>query len=164
MARHLVRRIARTLAPALHRAAYALWARYPADLPPGPRPSCITVKLDGPLHVRNRGWQGGAMYGDMAPGARDALLELMADGYAVVVRSQRTDQAAVAAWLERHGVPAVADTGEPLAYWTSTSRVLCTARAVTSPLEVTPYGYRHESWDATSAYIRETINRPGREK
>ncbi|MEV7275253.1 hypothetical protein ACIQIG_32855 [Streptomyces bacillaris] len=160
MIQNVIRGTARALASALHRAAYALWARYPAQLPAGPRPPCITVKVDGPLHLRTKGWQGGAMYGDIAPGARDALLALMADGYSVVVRSQRTDQKAVAAWLEQHGVPAVADTGEPRAYWTDTTRVLCTARALTSPLEVSPYGHRHESWDATSAYIRATVNRP----
>ncbi|MBT3077600.1 MULTISPECIES: hypothetical protein [Streptomyces] len=162
MIRNPVRGAARALASALHRAAYALWARYPAQLPAGPRPPCITVKVDGPLHVRDRGWQGGAMYGDIAPGARDALLALMADGYAVVARSQRTDQKAVAAWLEQHGVPAVADTGEPRAYWTDTTRVLCTPRALTSPIEVTPYGYSHQDWSTTTAHIRETINRPNR--
>ncbi|MFE9016685.1 hypothetical protein [Streptomyces cyaneofuscatus] len=84
----------------------------------------------------------------------------MADGYSVVARSQRVDQQAVADWLEAHGVPAVADDGEPRAYWTDTTRVLCTARALTSPFEVTPYGYSHQDWDATAARIRETINRP----
>ncbi|MFF3998583.1 hypothetical protein ACFYX8_35405 [Streptomyces cyaneofuscatus] len=153
---------ARHLAALLHEAAYALWARFPAELPPGKRPSCITIKVDGPLHVRDKGWQGGAMYGEMAPDARDAVLALMADGYSVVARSQRVDQKAVADWLEKHGVPAVADDGEPRACWTDTTRVLCTARALTSPCEVTPYGYSHQDWAATAAHIRATINRPNR--
>ncbi|MET9096261.1 hypothetical protein ABZX72_29700 [Streptomyces cyaneofuscatus] len=162
MSLYLLRTPARRLAAVLHRAAYALWARFPAELPPGPRPSCITVKVDGPLHVRDRGWQDGAMYGEVAPGAREALLSLMADGYSIVARSQRVDQRAVAAWLESHGVPATADDGEPRAYWPDTRQVLCTARALTSPFEVTPYGYSHQDWDTTAAHIRATINRPNR--
>ncbi|MGW2841865.1 hypothetical protein ACWCWD_29270 [Streptomyces sp. NPDC001493] len=100
------------------------------------------------------------MYGDIAPGARDAVLALMADGYSVVARSQRTDQQAVAAWLTSHGIPAVATTGEPLAYWNDTTRVLCTPLALTSPLEVTPYGHAHTDWTQTAAHIRATINLP----
>lgn len=153
-----MRSIARYLAPKLHAAALNLWTRYPEQLTVGKRPACITIKADGPhLHNRDRGWQNGAMYGDMAPGAPEKILGLMKAGYSVVVRSQRTDQQAVANWLIKYGIPAVADDGEPRAYWTDTTRVLCTPRAITSACEISPYAYRPITWDETDAYIRAEI-------
>ncbi|MGA5579460.1 hypothetical protein ACPCK9_32245 [Streptomyces koyangensis] len=152
------RSIARYLAPKLHAAALGLWTRYPEQPTTGKRPACITIKADGPhLHNRNRGWQNGAMYGDMAPGAPEKILGLMEAGYSVVVRSQRTDQQAVADWLIKHGIPAIADDGEPRAYWTDTTRVLCTPRALTSACEISPYAYRPTTWDETDTYIRANI-------
>ncbi|MGW5679208.1 hypothetical protein ACWEV4_29710 [Streptomyces sp. NPDC003860] len=158
----MLRVATRATAALLHRAAYALWAKCPADAdwPTGQkRPPCYEIKLDNVIHYRNDGWRNGAMYGPIVPDAKGVILGLMRKGRAVVVRTQRTNLHEVAAWLEGHGIPAVACNGEPRGYWTDTTRVLVTARALTVYAEITPYAVPFQDWEQTAQYLKDHVGR-----
>ncbi|MEU5976334.1 hypothetical protein [Streptomyces sp. NPDC047315] len=154
----MLRAAARRTAALLHRAAYALWARYPADAnPTGPRPRCVTFKLDKVVHWPNKGWQGGKMYGPIVPGNQALILDLLREGTVVAVRTQRTNLTEVAEWLEGHGIPAVASNGEPIAYWTDTTRVLVTDRELTTWAEVTPYGVESQDPEQIAQHLKNHV-------
>jgi hypothetical protein len=74
----------------------------------------LLVDFDGVLHAYSRGWDDGTTYDGPLPGAREALADLDAEGYEVVVFSTR-DGEQIAAWLAEYGFPAyrVTNVKEP---------------------------------------------------
>ena len=97
----------------------------------------IGFGLDHVIHHRNAGWQGGMMYGAAVPGAIDGLKSLLSQpGKAVFVISIRENLDDIVSWLEKRGVPAVADDGGDHQYWQDETRVLVTRRMHVSALLV----------------------------
>src|SRR5690625_3208728 len=65
----------------------------------------IAVDFDGVIHTYEHGWKNGTIYGDLVPGALEALTVLM-NRYAVFIHTAR-DARQVARWIEQrtgHGI------------------------------------------------------------
>lgn len=60
----------------------------------------IAVDFDGVIHTYDRGWQDGEIYGELVPGAREAL-SLLAQRFRLVVFTARYDLDAVRDWLKQ---------------------------------------------------------------
>lgn len=69
-----------------------------------PRKPKLLVDFDGVLHAYRRGWADGTAYDEPNPGARDAIDDLLAAGYNVVVFSTR-DADQIHHWLGYQGFP-----------------------------------------------------------
>lgn len=89
----------------------------------------IVVDFDGVLHWYRKGWSDGSIYDEPTPGAQDAMRELLAAGFSVVVFSTRALDRVVRgmvqegqsdlmrAWLYRHGFPQLEiwkEAGKPM--------------------------------------------------
>jgi len=74
----------------------------------------LLVDFDGVIHRYSKGWSSGTAYDPPMPGARDALGDLTAAGYEVVIFSTR-DSAQIVEWLARYSFPAyrVTNVKEP---------------------------------------------------
>lgn len=67
----------------------------------------LAIDFDGVIHTYERGWSDGSIYGDLMPGAADALRELM-EHDAVFVHTTR-DPEQVVPWLVCRDIPATPD-------------------------------------------------------
>jgi hypothetical protein len=87
----------------------------------------VAVDFDGVIHSYDKGWQDGSIYGELVPGALEALRSLM-ERYAVFVHTTR-DPYQIEGWLAERGVPCVIDngSGEP-EFWNDMGVVLVTRR------------------------------------
>lgn len=64
----------------------------------------LLVDFDGVLHGYSRGWDDGTAYDGPISGAREALADLVEEGYEVVVFSTR-DAEQIVEWLSRYDFP-----------------------------------------------------------
>ena len=69
----------------------------------------VVFDFDGVIHSYTSGWWGDAIVADPpVPGIREAIAEIRAAGYEVVVVSTRTaselGRQAVMEWLDKHGI------------------------------------------------------------
>lgn len=64
----------------------------------------VAVDLDGTI-CEYSGWEGEEVFGDVRPGAREALGELRRQGWRIIVFTTRGDQRKVSEYLESEGVP-----------------------------------------------------------
>jgi hypothetical protein len=67
-------------------------------------PKTIAVDLDGTLAAYD-GWKGEDHFGDVRPGAREALQRFKEKGYLVIIYTCRGNKKLVRAWLEKNNVP-----------------------------------------------------------
>lgn len=84
------------------------------DTTPARKPKLL-VDFDGVLHRYSRGWADGTAYDPPMPGALDAVGDLLAQGYEVVIFSTRPAEQ-IHPWLLRYGFPVglrVTDRKEP---------------------------------------------------
>lgn len=58
----------------------------------------IAIDFDGVLHSYEKGWQGGIIYGTLVQGAKEAL-DVLREGYEIVVFTSRDDLENVENWL-----------------------------------------------------------------
>lgn len=70
---------------------------------PKKHPKTIAVDLDGTLASYD-GWQGEAHFGELRPGAREALQRFKEKGYLVIIYTCRGNKKAVREWLEKNDV------------------------------------------------------------
>lgn len=67
----------------------------------------IAIDFDGVLHTYQRGWSDGSIYGDLMPGAKEALDELLAFDAVFVHTTREPEQ--VMPWLEARGFDVTID-------------------------------------------------------
>lgn len=67
----------------------------------------LAIDFDGVIHTYERGWSDGSIYGDLMPGAADALHELM-EHDAVFIHTTR-EPVQVMAWMENRDFTATTD-------------------------------------------------------
>jgi hypothetical protein len=67
----------------------------------------LAVDFDGVIHTYDRGWADGSIYGDLMPGAKEALNELLEHDAVFVHTTREPEQ--VMPWLERHGFDVTID-------------------------------------------------------
>lgn len=63
----------------------------------------LAVDFDGVIHSYDAGWQDGAIYGDLVPGTKDALIKL-SKHYRLVCFTARHNLEDVNRWMVRHGI------------------------------------------------------------
>lgn len=120
----------------------------------------IAVDFDGVLHTYDRGWQDGSIYGDLMPGAVDALSQLMTD-HAVFIHTTR-NATQVAQWIEDrtgHGIecttrmtpllPAWWQWGKRHTFWNTKGLLLVTNRKLPAVAYIDDRAIRFTSWDQT---------------
>lgn len=113
----------------------------------------IAVDFDGVVHAYSKGWQGGQIYDEPVPGAIDGLRALM-ERDAVYICTARAWLDPVAAWLNKHGVPALVDTsGETRLLWEERGRLLVTWFKLPATAYIDDRAIRFESWPQTLADI-----------
>lgn len=115
----------------------------------------VALDLDGVLHAYSRGWHDGTIYDGPAPGALDAVRELMAD-YAVYVLTTR-DPHITATWIEEQlGIPTLIDPGGNGRFWNDRGMLLVTNRKLPAIAYVDDRGVHHTGdWAATIAAVKE---------
>jgi hypothetical protein len=64
----------------------------------------ILVDFDNVIHNSPDGWQGGKIYGQMMPGAKESIEKLVKFGFEVVVCTARDNLDLVRVWLAEHGL------------------------------------------------------------
>lgn len=65
----------------------------------------IAVDFDGVIHKYSKGWHNGSVYDDPVEGAKDAINDLVFEGYEVVIYSARPNQQEMREWLMKHDFP-----------------------------------------------------------
>lgn len=127
----------------------------------------IAVDFDGVIHTYDKGWHDGTIYGDLMPGAIEALTFLMSR-YAVFVHTTRNpDQ--VARWIEDrtgHGIecttrmrpflPSWWKWGRKHTFWNRTGVLLVTDRKLPAVAYIDDRAVHHVSWQET---MRELTDR-----
>ncbi len=107
--------------------------------------TAVGVDFDGVVHNYRKGWDDGALYGDLLPGAAEALNALLGP-YAVFVVTDRRPMHDIARWLTRHtGIAAILDDGR-MRSWTRTDRIRVTERMLPAVADIDDRAIRFESW------------------
>ena len=75
----------------------------------------LAVDFDGVIHGYSKGWQNGKIYDDPIPGSKNALTQLAAEGYTILIYSTRCNAEYwesgddrvedVKNYLNLHGIP-----------------------------------------------------------
>lgn len=99
----------------------------------------IAVDFDGVIHTYEHGWKNGTIYGDLVPGALEALTALMRE-YAVFIHTTRNARQ-VARWITQrtgHGIecttqmhpllPSWWQWGKRFTFWSTKGTLLVTNR------------------------------------
>jgi len=99
----------------------------------------IAIDFDGVIHTYEHGWKNGTIYGDLVPGALEALTVLMRE-YAVFIHTTRNARQ-VARWIEQrtgHGIecttqmhpllPSWWQWGKRFEFWNTQGTLLVTNR------------------------------------
>jgi 5'(3')-deoxyribonucleotidase len=73
----------------------------------------ICIDFDGVIHKYSKGWQGGKIYDDPMPGAKEALEKLQKE-YELVIFTTRKETSDVSMWMAKNGLPNLAVTNEKL--------------------------------------------------
>lgn len=119
----------------------------------------IAVDFDGVIHTYDQGWFDGSIYGELMPGAIEALTALMRE-YAVFVHTTR-DAKQVALWIERQsgqGIECVTRTRGD--FWNKQGLLLVTNRKYPAVAYIDDRGIRFTSWDQALADLREHEGTP----
>lgn len=116
----------------------------------------IGVDFDGVIHTYDKGWQGGEIYGDIIPGAKDALRGLL-DRYTVFVFSTRTDTKAMANFItEKTGIPTEPDDGSFVGpFWNTSGTILVTNRKLAAVAYIDDRAIRFVDWQQTLKCLAE---------
>jgi ribonucleotide monophosphatase NagD (HAD superfamily) len=74
----------------------------------------IAVDFDGVLHLYSKGWNGGEIYDEVVPGAKQAMEQLKAAGHKIYIFSTRSNKIfhkegnqdkLMKDWLEKNEIP-----------------------------------------------------------
>jgi len=104
----------------------------------------VAADFDGVIHAYSKGWQDGSIYDEPVPGAFAAIRDLQRV-YAVAVHTCR-DPVTVAAWLNEHGIPAIADPAGEHGRWEDQETVLVTNRKPLAIAYIDDRAIRFQSW------------------
>jgi hypothetical protein len=119
----------------------------------------IAVDFDGVIHTYERGWDDGTIYGDLMPGAMDALRGLMKK-HAVFIHTTR-DLIPVANWIQaRTGISCAADGVDvhPGTFWNDQHVLLVANRKLAALAYIDDRGVRFESWSQVLAVLGEVLD------
>lgn len=104
----------------------------------------IGVDFDGVIHDYEEGWRDGSIYGELIPGAREALTSLMKSNSVFVFTAR--DALQVTEWLFARGFPAV--TGKLQGkFWDGKNTLLVTNIKYPAVAYIDDRGIRFENWD-----------------
>lgn len=103
----------------------------------------VAVDFDGVLHAYSRGWQDGAIYDDLVPGALVGLAQLALLGCELVVFTSREDLQAVTDWLAAR-VP-------------SDLNLTVTNRKPIAMAYIDDRAIRFTDWDSTVSQVRDLL-------
>jgi hypothetical protein len=105
----------------------------------------IAIEFDGAVHGYSRGWVDGSVYDPPVPGVFDAIRQLQALGFAVLVVTSRNVND-VANWIFKRSDMPVIMLPETLWYWDRTDIIGVTNRKLHAELYIDPRGLRFTDW------------------